>query len=126
MPTPSVWTSELEATLRQLWMEGQSATTVACALGHGISRNAVIGKAARLGLSGRERKTSYADPAKIEPRKAKRKLVKASEPNIVEVELIPEVDPIPELGGVNSSSIGFMQLTASNCHWPWLDDVLWA
>ena len=40
-------------TLKQLWSERKSASEIAEILGQDISRNSVIGKAHRLGLSGR-------------------------------------------------------------------------
>ena len=46
------WTEDRVAQLRQLWGSGKSASEIAEILG-GMSRNAVIGKAHRLGLSGR-------------------------------------------------------------------------
>ncbi|MGA0600573.1 GcrA family cell cycle regulator [Caulobacter sp. KR2-114] len=48
------WNEETIAALRQMWSEGMSASQVARQLGGGVSRNAVIGKVHRLGLSGRE------------------------------------------------------------------------
>ena len=46
------WTDERIKQLRQLWSEGQSASKIAEKLG-GVTRNAVIGKIHRLGLSNR-------------------------------------------------------------------------
>ena len=46
------WTDERIKQLRQLWSEGQSASKIAEQLG-GVTRNAVIGKIHRLGLSNR-------------------------------------------------------------------------
>ena len=46
------WTEERIKELRQLWSEGQSASKIAERLG-GVTRNAVIGKIHRLGLSNR-------------------------------------------------------------------------
>ena len=46
------WTDERIKQLRQLWCEGQSASKIAEQLG-GVTRNAVIGKIHRLGLSNR-------------------------------------------------------------------------
>jgi len=46
------WTKERVELLQNLWGKGKSASEIAEILG-GISRNAVIGKAHRLGLSGR-------------------------------------------------------------------------
>jgi GcrA cell cycle regulator len=47
------WTDERVELLRKLWLEGQSASQIANTLSNGITRNAVIGKVHRLGLSGR-------------------------------------------------------------------------
>jgi GcrA cell cycle regulator len=46
------WTEEQVSTLKRLWLEGLSASQIAKQL-TGVSRNAVIGKVHRLGLSGR-------------------------------------------------------------------------
>ena len=47
------WTDERVALLRKLWDEGLSASRIAAELAGGVTRNAVIGKVHRLGLSGR-------------------------------------------------------------------------
>ncbi|MGA0545319.1 GcrA family cell cycle regulator [Brevundimonas sp. VNH65] len=47
------WTDDRVGALKKLWLEGQSASQIAKALGGGVTRNAVIGKVHRLGLSGR-------------------------------------------------------------------------
>ncbi|MAM95028.1 MAG: GcrA cell cycle regulator [Parvibaculum sp.] len=47
-----MWTDERVELLKKLWAEGLSASQVAKQLG-GVTRNAVIGKVHRLGLSGR-------------------------------------------------------------------------
>lgn len=49
----SYWNDDRVETLKSLWQEGFSASQVAHALG-GVTRNAVIGKVHRLGLSGRD------------------------------------------------------------------------
>ena len=46
------WTDERVATLKKLWGDGKTASEIADVLGD-VTRNAVIGKAHRLGLSGR-------------------------------------------------------------------------
>ena len=46
------WTDERVELLKKLWADGLSASQIAAELG-GITRNAVIGKVHRLGLSGR-------------------------------------------------------------------------
>ncbi|WP_170370862.1 GcrA family cell cycle regulator [Ruegeria arenilitoris] len=58
------WTDERVELLKKMWGEGQSASQIAKELG-GVTRNAVIGKVHRLGLSNR---TSGGAPAKAEPK----------------------------------------------------------
>jgi GcrA cell cycle regulator len=52
MSYPSSWTDERVDVLTKLWRDGKSASAIARELG-GVTRNAVIGKVHRLGLSGR-------------------------------------------------------------------------
>ncbi len=47
------WTDERIDRLRALWDKGLSASQIAKELGEGVTRNAVIGKAHRLGLKSR-------------------------------------------------------------------------
>lgn len=63
------WTDERVETLKRMWSEGQSASQIAKELG-GVTRNAVIGKVHRLGLSNRSA-TPSAKPAKEQPAAAK-------------------------------------------------------
>ncbi|MEM9333144.1 MAG: GcrA family cell cycle regulator [Pseudomonadota bacterium] len=51
------WTDERVAILSKLWADGLSASQIAAELG-GVTRNAVIGKVHRLGLSGRAKPSS--------------------------------------------------------------------
>ena len=60
------WTDERVELLKKLWADGLSASQIAAELG-GITRNAVIGKVHRLGLSGRAKSPSSTAPR---PRKA--------------------------------------------------------
>jgi len=62
------WTDERVEQLRKLWLDGKSASQIAAELSNGITRNAVIGKVHRLGLSGRVKSPSQATPR---PRPAK-------------------------------------------------------
>ncbi|RYD98850.1 MAG: GcrA cell cycle regulator, partial [Sphingomonadales bacterium] len=56
------WTDERIDTLKKMWDSGLTATQIAEELG-GVSRNAVIGKAHRLGLPAR--------PSPVKPNEAK-------------------------------------------------------
>ena len=65
------WTDERISTLKTMWESGQTASQIAEALG-GVSRNAVIGKAHRLGLQSRPspvvtREEMAAQQSKAEP-----------------------------------------------------------
>ena len=67
------WTDERIATLKKMWEGGSTASQIADELG-GVSRNAVIGKAHRLGLKAR--------PSPVKPNEPKEKAapVKAEKP----------------------------------------------
>jgi GcrA cell cycle regulator len=64
------WTDERVETLKKLWLDGLSASQIAKQLG-GVTRNAVIGKVHRLGLSGRAAPSQPARPAFKAPRPAR-------------------------------------------------------
>jgi GcrA cell cycle regulator len=64
------WTDERVETLRTLWLDGLSASQIAKQLG-GVTRNAVIGKVHRLGLSGRATPSQPAPVAFKPPRPAR-------------------------------------------------------
>lgn len=64
------WTDERVEILTKLWAEGLSASQIAGRLG-GVTRNAVIGKVHRLGLSGRAT-TSRSKPARARKHTASR------------------------------------------------------
>lgn len=67
------WTDERVEALKTMWTEGQSASQIAKELG-GVTRNAVIGKVHRLGLSNRA--TASTKPAAKEVAKAALKTAK--------------------------------------------------
>ncbi len=69
------WTDDRVETLKKMWGEGQSASQIAKELG-GVTRNAVIGKVHRLGLSNR---ATTASPAKAD---VKAKPTPKTEPKI--------------------------------------------
>jgi GcrA cell cycle regulator len=78
------WTDERIATLTKMWESGATASQIADELG-GVSRNAVIGKAHRLGLKARpspvkpnEEKETVKAPAPVSVAKAKPKVKPAA------------------------------------------------
>ena len=93
------WTDERIETLTKMWEGGATASQIADELG-GVSRNAVIGKVHRLGLSGRAKSPSSAAPRQRKARPAQH-MMRVSRPvsrgntalaHAFEVELEP--DPI--------------------------------
>ena len=76
------WTDERVETLKKMWAEGQSASQIAKELG-GVTRNAVIGKVHRLGLSNRvggEGDAPDPQPARPETAAAKPAVAAAAAP----------------------------------------------
>ncbi|SFG92354.1 GcrA family cell cycle regulator [Methylobacterium gossipiicola] len=132
------WSDERVDLLRRLWQEGLSASRIATQLG-GVSRNAVIGKIHRLGLSGRGAKGVEA-PAGDEVRKAARAVeapaaVTETSPAATAiretgtvVQLQPAQPPAPEapvsaaepepLALTTSRRVTIMDLRESMCRWP--------
>ena len=80
------WTDDRVETLKKMWGEGLSASQIAKELG-GVTRNAVIGKVHRLGLSNR---ATAGGAAKTE---AKAKAAPKAKPK---AEAKPKVEELPE------------------------------
>jgi len=97
------WTEERIATLTKLWEGGATASQIADELG-GVSRNAVIGKAHRLGLKSRPSPVK-ANDKKVEKKKAEAPAKKAEARSKVKAPAIkaeaapapkPAAKPLPE------------------------------
>ncbi len=122
------WTDERVELLKKMWSEGQSASQIAKELG-GVTRNAVIGKVHRLGLSNRSSGGASAKPepkakpaAKVEakPRAAKARAAKpaaseapkeapaaeprAAAPSPARKAIIPAGQPLPPQPSANEIS----------------------
>lgn len=96
------WTDDRVEVLKKMWTEGQSASQIAKELG-GVTRNAVIGKVHRLGLSNRAAPGAAAAKAKpmakAAPAKSAAKKPKAEKPAPepkVEADPEPKAAPAPE------------------------------
>jgi GcrA cell cycle regulator len=85
------WTNERIELLQKLWLEGWSASRIAGELAHGITRNAVIGKVYRLGLSGRAKALPGNVPASPPHHKAPRRPAHrhANSPQVVGNTVVP-------------------------------------
>lgn len=117
------WTDERVETLKKLWQEGHSASQIAKTLG-GVTRNAVIGKVHRLGLSGRAAPSQPARPV-YKPAKPPRPAVSAApapQPvaRRVSVEPAPravaQVPSLPVIEGPGTATV--LTLGAKMCKWP--------
>src|SRR6185369_705670 len=86
------WTDERVETLKKLWLDGLSASQIAKQLG-GVTRNAVIGKVHRLGLSGRATPSQPARPAFKAPRPPRPAPTPSLAPRRV-VAALPEPQPV--------------------------------
>jgi GcrA cell cycle regulator len=104
------WTEERVAQLRQLWGSGKSASEIAEILG-GVSRNAVIGKAHRLELSGRPSPIKRKEGEEDEEEAA---VTVAAEAPPATVEKAP-AKPVPER---RSGGATILNLTERMCKWP--------
>lgn len=123
------WTDERVELLTKLWAEGLSASQIAGRMG-GVTRNAVIGKVHRLGLSGR------ATPSRS-PRPRSRRTRQPTHPSQAtqfrssgnaalqadmdaspEVEVEPEAQPIREVDIPPGERATILTLNESTCRWP--------
>ena len=90
------WTDERVEILKKLWLDGLSASQIAKQLG-GVTRNAVIGKVHRLGLSGRAAPSHPSRPAFKAPRPPRPMTMPAPRPRAAEPRAhhAPAVRPQP-------------------------------
>ena len=136
------WTDERVETLKRMWNEGQSASQIAKELG-GVTRNAVIGKVHRLGLSNRVGAApgaarvagkpgvapveAEAEPA-VEEKPVERPVAPLRKPVLVPGQPLPpqpaanEISP-EALASVRevekkAAKISLMELTERTCKWP--------
>ncbi len=58
------WNEPRTDLLKRLWLSGETARAIAEKLGQGVTRNAVIGKAHRLGLTGKQGTKRAGAPAR--------------------------------------------------------------
>jgi GcrA cell cycle regulator len=118
------WTEERVELLTKLWADGLSASQIALRMG-GLTRNAVIGKVHRLGLSGRARAARPARPKA--PRRTESPggfhlrgnvAFKLQPEADFEPEPEPEPQPLPTLVVADGDPITIMSLSEKTCRWP--------
>ncbi len=118
------WTDERVELLKKYWGEGLSASQIAGRLG-GVTRNAVIGKVHRLGLSGR------ATPTRLKTTRARRqpagsrRVTKQRHPKTGNSPLHnlyqdaePYSAPVEEFEIPEPERKSLQDLTENSCRWP--------
>ena len=130
------WTTERVELLKQLWQEGLSASVIAGRLGAGISRNAVIGKVHRLGLSGRATPARTSAPRPRRPRQpshpggqsggqaGRTRMFPTSGANALKAQICqervvePDPDPIRLVDIPKGERTNLLMLSDKTCRWP--------
>lgn len=122
--TALTWTDERVEQLKKLWEGGLSASQIAAELGN-VTRNAVIGKVHRLGLSGRAKSPTSAAPR---PRKARpaQHMMRVTRPvargntalaQVFEVEAVADPVAYDNVVPMNQR-LSLLELNEATCHWP--------
>ncbi|MGS4885123.1 MAG: GcrA family cell cycle regulator [Labrenzia sp.] len=128
------WTNERVELLKKLWSDGLSASQIAGELG-GVTRNAVIGKVHRLGLSGRAKSSSSsakprrprttANPAsqsapkrpQTQPQTQGSAALKMEPTPAPVAEVQPVAEPIADVVPMSKRAT-ILTLTERTCKWP--------
>lgn len=108
------WTADRVQTVKTLWLDGVSATAIARQIG-GVTRNAVIGKVHRLGLSGR------AVPSKPRPVSGRRPERPRAEPRPAPAKQRPAppvAKPVRSAAVEEPGLATVLTLKSSQCAWP--------
>lgn len=112
------WTDDRVEVLKKLWLDGLSASQIAKQLGGGVTRNAVIGKVHRLGLSGR---AAPSQPVRAVPRAPRPRPTTPPAPMRRELTAAPvRAEPVIErvrfVEAPGSATV--LTLGAHMCKWP--------
>ena len=110
------WTDDRVEMLKKLWADGLSASQIAQKLG-GVTRNAVIGKVHRLGLSGR---ATPSRPVRLPVRAASRPKRTAAKTTSTPAakEAAPPPAPIEPKRLPNGDYVSVLTLSNQTCKWP--------
>src|ERR1044072_8107279 len=126
------WTEERVELLKKLWSEGLSASAIAAELG-GVTRNAVIGKVHRLGLSGGAEAPSHQPQPRVKPTRTpsppmrspaafvRGNVALASDllpASVLAPQALPEPRPIEDVVIPLSQRVTIMELNEQMCRWP--------
>lgn len=124
------WTEDRCETLTTMWRAGRSGSEIAAELG-GVTRNAVIGKAHRLGLAGQAARVIRTDrkaQASKAMFKSRRKRAAKPEPkvSIIQRRIFGEAEilPLPQEDTPRGPLVMFADLEANHCRAPYGDPKL--
>lgn len=131
--SPNAWSDERTERLKDMWAAGRSASQIASNLG-GITRNAVIGKVHRLGLSGRvtiSRMKSLqprCTPAEYQRAKHRAQTRAATSQTAAKkrkamLDNLFRSEPLPPAHEIDVPRIALMDLEPNHCRWPAGDPV---
>lgn len=117
------WNDERVDLLSRLWLEGRSASQIAAELGQGVTRNAVIGKVHRLGLSGRAKVAPPSTAVRLRPKPAPKPEERTAAMPIAPAPVVPAATPLPASRPADvvipfSTRVTIMELRDTMCRWP--------
>ena len=128
------WTDERVEILRKLWLDGLSASRIATELAGGVTRNAVIGKVHRLGLSGRVKAQAPISTVRARAAKPQNPATRTPMPQravampmrgntALAIQASPSAMPAQQRGSDNNvvpmtETVTIMELRESMCRWP--------
>lgn len=109
----SRWTPDMDATLKRMRDDGYSSSHIAAALGGGITTNAVVGRAHRLGLESR---------ARIFPKDKTKRRRPTTRGNTQRSKLskifLVDIDDTPDAETPVEQRRSLIELTKDTCRWP--------
>jgi GcrA cell cycle regulator len=134
----TTWSDERVELLKKLWTDGLSASQIAAEMG-GVTRNAVIGKVHRLGLSGRAKSTTStvarqpvrkpSSPHRLSSRPTQHRgasgggtqgnaALKMDASPQASPDAAPQAAPVENVVVPMSERVTIMELRESMCRWP--------
>jgi GcrA cell cycle regulator len=123
--TVLTWSDDRVEQLKKLWEAGLSASQIAAELGN-VTRNAVIGKVHRLGLSGRAKSPATAAPRQRKAARPAQPMMRVTRPvargntalaQVFEVEVEPDPVAFDNVVPMNQR-LSLLELNEATCHWP--------
>ncbi len=123
--TVLTWSDDRVEQLKKLWEAGLSASQIAAELGN-VTRNAVIGKVHRLGLSGRAKSPATAAPRQRKAARPAQPMMRVARPvargntalaQVFEVEAEPDPVAFDNVVPMNQR-LSLLELNEATCHWP--------